>query len=129
MLQETDFAKTGESNASLIGIPFEHSTPTRVNMSWPNIKQVILINESIKLTFFALLIVIFSLVCCKECGLCKGMWRKLAQYCALPEDQEPLTANHQLQEQATGDPDNIVVITDSREVDDLSSPRAAGDRF
>ena len=42
---------------------------------------------------------------------------------------DELTANHPLQEQATVDPDNIVVITDSREVDDLSSPRAAGDRF
>ncbi|GFW18935.1 hypothetical protein TNCV_5133871 [Trichonephila clavipes] len=86
----------------------------KTNITWTNVRRVILINESIKLVFLAVLIGFVAFLCIRECEAHKKVWFWLTNRRVRQPSREPTLDQRWA----------IVSHTDTQQ---RTSERAAGD--
>ncbi|KAF8786147.1 Protein peanut like protein [Argiope bruennichi] len=54
--------------------PFTFRMTSKTNVTWFNIRRVVIVNEGIKLVFLVILVLFVMFLCCKECDMGQKLW-------------------------------------------------------
>ncbi|GIY46530.1 hypothetical protein CDAR_490081 [Caerostris darwini] len=80
---------------------------SKKNYTWINMRQVVLINEVVKLSFLAMLLLFVAFLCCRECDVHRKMWEWFMEGQQLRAHRDMVVAytdaRHRTNERAAGD--------------------------